>query len=507
MRAVIVLDGLGFTKFIAAGTYFLKKYRAVLNDLNVFPVPDGDTGSNLYLTARSALFEAGRLRNRSLGEVAAAAAAGALLGARGNSGVILSQMFRGFAQAVAAKEAIAVRELGVAFERAVAEAREALLEPVEGTILSVAAAAAYEAVAFGEHASELYQLGDTIVRAASEALARTPRQLSVLREAGVVDAGAAGLLYFLEGILRFVPATREHVTAYPQRSDSSRVFTERQEVRANKFCTEFVLSRASIEMHALKARLIPHGDSLLVAGGPPMLRVHIHTDVPDIVQSIAAKYGIVERVKIEDMQQQHRALASRSKRTFSFVAVVPGPGFARIARELGADPTIVAQGANASGVDAAIRASSGDVVVVLADDPLEILAAETASAACDGAVIIVPTRSAAESLAVLVEFGGRVESGPIPSRDELEAAARRVRTATIGMELLSSGARADVLQDAARRLGADSGGLVTLYYGGSQGEHDAEHLTNALRKRMPKVEFEWFFGGQRTSEYVVAFER
>jgi DAK2 domain fusion protein YloV len=513
MLAVTVLDGLGFTKFIAAGTYFLKKYRVVLNDLNVFPVPDGDTGSNLYLTARSALLEAGHERSRSLGEVADAAARGALLGARGNSGVILSQMFRGFADAVGGKEAIAARELGAAFERAVEEARAALHAPVEGTILSVATAAAEEAVASAAHASELYELGDAIVRAANSALERTPQQLAALREAGVVDAGAAGLLYFLEGILRFAPATRERVTSYPRGTDRTRVFNERHEISANKYCAEFVLSQAAIEARALKERLIPHGDSLLVAGGPPTLRVHIHTDVPHVVQSVAAKHGIIERVKIEDMQQQHRVLAERPKRAFSFVAIVPGLGFERIARELGADAAIVAQDANASGatIAAAIRASSGDVVVVLADDSSAIRAAETAGAAFERAVVIVPTRSAAESLAVLVEYGGRIESGPIPSRDELEAAARRVRTTTIGAELLASDARAsgleDLLEDAALRLGADKGGLVTLYYGGSQGQRDAELLTNALRERMPKVEFEWFFGGQRTSEYVVAFER
>ncbi len=509
MLAVTMLDGLGFTKFIAAGTYFLRKYRAVLDGLNVFPVPDGDTGSNLYLTARAALLEAGRVRTRALGDVAAAAAAGALLGARGNSGVILSQMFRGFADAVRAKEAIAVRDAGSALERAVGEARAALVAPVEGTILSVARAAAEEAVAIAAHTSDLYQLGDAIVRAASDALERTPQQLAVLREAGVVDAGAAGLLYFLEGILRFVPATRERVTSYPLSTYPAHVFTERQEVCANKYCAEFVLREAAIESHALKERLIPHGDSLLVAGGPPILRVHIHTDVPHLVQSVAAEHGTVERVKIEDMQQQHRALAERPKRAFSFVAIVPGIGFERIARELGADATIVAQGAHACGgeISAAIAASSGDVVVVLADDPSEARAAETLGAGRVRTVIIVPTRNAAESLAVLVEYGGRIESGPVPSRDELEGAAKRVCTATIGIELLASGTRANVLEDAARRLGANAGGLVTLYYGGSQEEHDAEHLTNALRKRMPKVDFEWFFGGQRTSEYVVAFER
>ena len=508
MLAVTALDGLGFTKILAAGTYFLKKYRGILNDLNVFPVPDGDTGSNLFLTARSALLEAGRTRNAAIGEVAAAAASGALLGARGNSGVILSQMFRGFADAVFEVDAIGARDLGAALGRAVAEARAALLEPVEGTILSVATAAAEEAVASGAHTKELYELGDAIVRAVNDALERTPQRLQVLREAGVVDAGAAGFLYFLEGILRFAPATRERVTSYPRRANRVRAFSDQQDVSRNKYCTEFVLHGTTIESHALKERLVSYGDSLLVAGVPPMLRVHIHTDVPNLVQSLAAEHGTIDRAKIDDMQQQHRFLVDeRPMRAFSFVAVVPGVGFERIARELGADQTIVVVGTSTNDTDisAAIAATIADVVIVVADDSSLLRTAELAAAG--KTVITVRTQSVASSLAVLVEYGGRVENGPIPSPSEMEEASKRVCATTISADALASDAPETVLEEAAVQLGADSGGLLTLYYGGYQKERDVENLAHALRNRMPKVAVEWFFGGQRTSEYMVTFER
>ncbi|HEY1727493.1 MAG TPA: DAK2 domain-containing protein [Candidatus Baltobacteraceae bacterium] len=511
MRAVTVLDGQGFIKLIAAGAYFLKKYRVLLNDLNVFPVTDGDTGSNLYVTARSALLAAGRARGKSLGEIATAAAGGALLGARGNSGVIFSQMLRGFADAVRSPRVVTSSEVAPALQRAVAEARAALLDPVEGTIISVAAAAADEAALAGTHANDLYELGEAIVRAAGDALERTPQQLAILRDAGVVDAGGAGLLYFLEAILRFGSGTRARATSYPRHAHRTRAFIERQDVSSNKYCTEFVLSEASIEPHALKTHLTPHGDSLLVAGARPTLRIHIHTDIPERVQSIAAEHGTVDRVKIDDMQQQHRVLlAQRPKRALSFVVVVPGSGFERIARELGAAETIVTQEKkpNREEIADAIAACNSDVVVVLPDDPNTNVLAEEAAAATNGsAVIVLPPYGAAASLAVLVEFGGRMEAGPVPSRIELDAAATRVRAATIGADLLTNGAPEQVLGDVALRLGAVSGGLVTLYYGGTQEERDAENLTNALRERMPKVEFEWFYGGQRTSEYVVAFER
>jgi hypothetical protein len=343
MLAVRALDGLGFWKIIAAGTYFLKKYRRDLNDLNVFPVPDGDTGTNLYLTARASTLAAARVRDRSLGVVAAEAAQGALLGARGNSGVIAAQMLRGFALAVRDRQEISTPELARALQRAVDESRAALLTPVEGTIVSVADAAAREAAARAQNESDFYRLGDAIVRAANSALNRTPDQLPVLREAGVVDAGGAGLVYFLEAILRFGRSANERITAYPRRVDRVHTFTA-QHVWTNKFCTEFVLTDAAIASRHLREHLAAYGDSVLVAGEPPTLRIHIHTDVPQLVQSVAAAHGTIDRLKIDDMRCQHAVLvADRPKRAFSFLAIVPGTGFDRLARELGADETVVTE--------------------------------------------------------------------------------------------------------------------------------------------------------------------
>jgi len=189
--ALTTLDGRAFGRFVAAGTYFLRKYRDVLNDLNVFPVPDGDTGSNMYLTARAALRELGPVRREPLPVVAAAVARGSLLGARGNSGVILSQLLRGFAHAVRRRDTIDTLQVAVALRAAVAAARSALTNPVEGTIVTVAQAAADAAYAAAPHETDLYRLLAGIVRAANEAVERTPDQLPVLKEAGVVDSGGA----------------------------------------------------------------------------------------------------------------------------------------------------------------------------------------------------------------------------------------------------------------------------------------------------------------------------
>ena len=218
--AVTHLDGRAFERFIAAGTYFLRKYRGVLNDLNVFPVPDGDTGSNMFLTAKAALREAHAVRDQPLSVVAGAAAHGSLLGARGNSGVILSQMLRGFAHSVRHRDAIDTFQLSLGLREAAAAARAALTKPVEGTILSVATAAADEAYRLAVREPDFYRLANAVVRAANDALDRTPEQLPALKEAGVVDSGGAGLCYFLEGVLRFLPQATVRTTAFPHRPGS-----------------------------------------------------------------------------------------------------------------------------------------------------------------------------------------------------------------------------------------------------------------------------------------------
>jgi len=205
VEQVTACDGRRFSDFVVAGTYFLRKYRAIINDLNVFPVPDGDTGTNMYFTVRSAMVEARKERTNDLARVAAAAAQGALMGARGNSGVIISQMFRGFAHAVRHRESIGTIDFSSALGEAVQAARQALLKPVEGTILSVASAAHNAAFKAAVRERAFLPVLHAMVDAAQDALEKTPEQLAVLKEAKVVDAGGAGFLYFMEGVIRMLP--------------------------------------------------------------------------------------------------------------------------------------------------------------------------------------------------------------------------------------------------------------------------------------------------------------
>jgi hypothetical protein len=526
---VTSLDGRGYAKLLAAGTYFLKKYRGVLNDLNVFPVPDGDTGTNMYLTVRSAMLEAGKVRSSNLAEVAAAAAQGSLMGARGNSGVIISQMLRGFAHHVRHRSEIDTFVLATAMREAVTAARQALLRPVEGTILSVADAAAEAAYRLALHERDFYRLGTGIVRAANEALDRTPEQLPVLKEADVVDSGGAGFVYFMEGILRFLPESRTRTTAFPRRPLKQRVFTAAQAVGDNKFCTEFLLQDATCSANELRHLLEPRGESLLVIGAPPTIKVHIHTDNPDRVQDMAARHGRLTRVKVDNMERQHQLLVVEPPAVArSVVAVVPGPGFERIVRELGAEVTVNGE-RNPSVRDLllAVNKTLGDDVYLFINDKNVALAANELAGMTDKRIHVLATTDIVEGIAGL--FALRSAGEHVPSDAAIMAAARGAHGAqlflagkdsTVGGVAVERGKPAGTLDgrliaaptltetavEVLREMGAAGGGLVTLYYGGVQREKDAQRLGEELSAAYANTDVEYYYGGMKSAEYWISLD-
>ena len=526
---VTSLDGRGYAKLLAAGTYFLKKYRGVLNDLNVFPVPDGDTGTNMYLTVRSAMLEAGKVRSADLAEVAAAAAQGSLMGARGNSGVIISQMLRGFAHHVRHRSEVDTFVLATAMREAVGAARQALLRPVEGTILSVADAAAEAAYKLALHERDFYRLGTGIVRAANEALERTPEQLPVLKEAGVVDSGGAGFVYFMEGILRFLPESRTRSTAFPRRPLRQRVFTAAQAVGENKFCTEFLLQDATCSANELRHALEPRGESLLVIGAAPTIKVHIHTDDSDRVQDIAKRYGRLTRVKVDNMERQHQLLVVEPPEVVrSIVAVVPGPGFERIVRELGAEVTVNGE-RNPSVRDLllAVNKTLGREVYLFVNDANVAPAAKELPAMTEKHIHLLPTSDIVEGIAGL--FAMRSAGENVPGDDAIMASARRASRAqlffagkdsAVGGVAVERGNAAALLdgrliaaptlgETAAavlREMGTAGGGLVTLYYGGAQREKDAQRLSEELAALYANTDVEYYYGGMKNAEYWISLD-
>jgi len=533
---VTTLDGRAYAKFIAAGTYFLRKYRTVLNDLNVFPVPDGDTGTNMYLTCRQASLEAAKVHDRPISDVAAAAAQGSLMGARGNSGVIISQMLRGFAHHVRHRSEIDTFMLATGMREGVAAAKQALVKVVEGTIITVAEAAADAAYHLALHERDFYRFLNGVLSAANEALDRTPDQLPTLKEAGVVDSGGAGFVYFLEGALQFLPDVKVRSTAFPRRPLRQRVFTSRQVVGENKFCTEFILERATCTVHELREALNAKGDSLIVAGAPPTIKVHIHTDDPHAVQSLAGKYGEPTRVKVDNMEQQHNVLlVEKPAVPYSAVAVVPGPGFEQIVKELGAEVTLDGErNPSVRDILLAVNKCLSETVYVFVNDKNVVLAAQEAVRLSERTVRVVPTSDIVGGIAGLLALRqpfdrAQDDNGRSIPHDDIMREAARVRSAqiffagkdaTVGGTTVLRGKPAATtdgmlyggssLGEAARAalatMGAHNGGLITVYYGGAQKERDAQRLADELHAAYPQADVEYYYGGQKNAEFWVSLD-
>lgn len=539
VEQVTTCDGRRFSDFVVAGTYFLRKYRTVINDLNVFPVPDGDTGTNMFFTVRSAMIEARKARTDDLSKVAAAAAQGALMGARGNSGVIISQMFRGFAHAVRHKEFVRTIEFSSALGEAVQAARRALLKPVEGTILSVAAAA-HEA-AFKAAVSERAFLPvlHALVDAAEEALEKTPEQLAVLKEAKVVDAGGAGFLYFMEGVIRMLPGREPYTTAFPRKPVRKTTFTQRQKVETNRFCTEFVIVAPTATEEQMRTLLTPHGDSLIVAGGDSAIRVHIHTDYPQDVAAVAGKFGDVQKLKVDNMEEQHNVLVvDREAKPRGIVAVVPGEGFAKISKELGADVTVLGGATmNPSVKDllVAVNKVLAPVVYLLPNDKNVVLAAREVGKLTDRKVIVVPTRTVVDGVAALFALVNLPEDAT-PTPEEIAGGSQIIASGTIfqaGRDAEMGGvavkrsqlvgaldarngtsdalvAGADAPSIAVAMISSAAAGdasLATIYYGGGRKLKDAEEIASVIHEAYPSMTVETYYGGQSTSDFVISVER
>jgi uncharacterized protein len=499
---VTTLDGRGYARFLAAGSYFLRKYRSVLNGLNVYPVPDGDTGTNMYLTLRSAALEAYARHDESLALTAAAAAHGGLTGARGNSGVILSQMLRGFADHVRDHAVIGTFAAATALREAARSAKAALETPVDGTIVSVAEVTAEAACRLASSESDFIRFLSGIVRIGNDAVDRTTEQLPALRDAGVVDAGAAGFVYLMEGVLAFLPGVRDRTTAFPRAPSHAAVFTPSQHVGAMHFCTELVLEEATCAATDLRSALAPAGASLLVVGEPPTIKVHVHTDEPEHVRSIAARFGVPTRFKVDDMAHQHAKLLLDAPAAHSIVAVVPGPGFATIAKELGAEIVLdIADAVNDDELARAIDIARASEVYVL---PSGEAAAGVVLRATEGSgkhVRVVATKNIVEGINALIAF----RAGGPHALERAERAVRETRSARI--VLPRDGATiAAAACDAVGALREGTDGLVTLYYGGAQREEDARRLSEEVCAAHPGTSVEYYYGGMKSAEYWIGFD-
>jgi DAK2 domain fusion protein YloV len=530
-------DGAALLRALEAATARLEAGADEVNALNVYPVPDGDTGTNMLHTMRAAVKHA-RAAEPTIEKVSAAAAYGALMGARGNSGVILSQVIRGLKEAFAGKETAGVAEVRRAAELARKYAYEAVSAPAPGTILSLTASFEKSAAADAEDVVEVFR---RIATDAQGTVKRTRDENPTNRAAGVVDAGARGLQLILEGVLssftgKEIPLERMAPAERPagQSSVSEAPSWE------GAYDVQFLVENPSRPVAAVREEMLKFGaDCVLVVGDEQLLKVHVHTLEPDQIVRIGLTAGRIADVVVEDldaMTAEHEratgivvASAPRAPAAaVGVVAVVPGEGFATVARSLGASPLRGGPTMNPSTEEllAAITAANARTVIILPNDKNVILAAQQAAKVSTVAVHVVPTRNVAQGMAALVAFDPAKEPtdnakamAEVADRAHGIEVTRAIRDATIDGEHLKKGEamalldgrvvahgedEVTVLCDAAKRL-TDSE-IFTLYSGEDVDDARVEHAAQRLRVACPRVSVEVAHGGQPHYPFIVAAE-
>jgi DAK2 domain fusion protein YloV len=537
-RIATQCDGTTLLRVLEAAADRLERAVDEVNALNVYPVPDGDTGTNMVHTVHSALKHA-RGAEPTLAAVSAAAAHGALMGARGNSGVILSQIIRGLKDALANAEDLGNRELRAALNLARRHAHDAVSAPAPGTILTVTVAIEDAAA---NDSGDLAAMLRRIVEAGAEAVARTRLENPVNKAAGVVDAGAKGLWYLLDGALAALEDRSPSISAAATRSQTApaRVVASEVSSWAGAYDVQFLVEHPSRPIEDVRAEMTKFGaDCVLVVGDESVMKVHVHTLQPDKIVAIGMTSGRLGDVVVEDldaMTAQHEAatgiVIEPPRRDVAaavgVVAVVPGSGFATVARSLGATPLRGGATMNPSTEEllGAIREANARHVVVLPNDKNVILAAQSAASLADVTVTVIPTRTVAQGMAALVAFDSTKEAAQVAEemREVAERAhgievTRASRSTTVDGQDVRAGeaialldgrvvAHGDdevtVLVDAAKRL--TEAELFTLYSGADVDASRVQHAAQRLRAACPRVEVEVIDGGQPHYPFIVAAE-
>jgi uncharacterized protein len=534
------VDGPLFKQALIGSLSWLAANHEEANRLNVFPVPDGDTGTNMLLTLQSAVEDIKDSNAAEVSKIAKLASHGSLMGARGNSGVILSQIFRGFARAVEGKSSLTPRELAAAFEEAANAAYRAVNKPTEGTILTVAREAGRAATSAAAGADAT--VPGVIAAAAAgarDAVLKTPSQLQILRDAGVVDAGGFGLQIILEGMLKTVEESAFAVSTQPTaKAPPSQVTLDLPEGGWG-YCTEFLIEGNSLDVGVIRDQIEALGNSVLVVGEPELVKVHVHTDDPTRVITLAGGYGKVLRLNVGDMSTQHKrileseAAANKPPRQngVGLVAVVAGKGLVEIFRGLGVDVIVEGgQTMNPSTQDMLVAIESVPYleVILLPNNRNVILAAKQVIGLTKKTVHIVETRSVPEGVAAVVAFRAE-RSGP-ENVAAMKAEAERVQTIEVThavRDTRSNGLKvkkgdviglineklefagtdyAEVVNKALGKLGPDSFELVTVYRGEDASEDEMASLQSAIRSSFPGLEVEVQQGGQQHYPFILSVE-
>ncbi|MCK9216791.1 MAG: DAK2 domain-containing protein [Firmicutes bacterium] len=523
-----------------SGANNLENNKDHVNQLNVFPVPDGDTGTNMSLTMNSAVREINDSEENSAYIIAELAANGSLMGARGNSGVILSQILRGISKALKNEEEMNCLSLAKAFMEGSHTAYKAVMKPTEGTILTVIRESAEYGLGVAKQSTDLIFLFKEIVRQANITLEKTPEMLPVLKQANVVDAGGKGLIDILNGMLYYL-TTKEIIQVAEKQMDvapSNEILPFEEDIKFG-YCTEFLIKGKSMNLELFKKEIMNMGDSLIVVGDESLLKVHIHTNNPGRVIEKGIEFGYLSSIKIDNMREQHQELLvneedkhnSLDNKKFGVVTVAIGTGISNIFKDLGADEVIEGgQTMNPSTEDIykSVQKIKAENIIILPNNGNVILAASQVKHLTDKSIIVAKTKTIPQGIAAIMAIDP--DKTPEENEKKIERAISDVKTGLItyavrdsnyngleieegniiGMidnEINSYGDNiSTVINEILDAMVDDDSSLITIYYGVDVIKDEAEELLKDLQNKYLNCDVEYHYGGQPLYYYILSVE-
>lgn len=551
MNRMKSLDGIKFAEMVQMGAHHLYQNAAYVDSLNVFPVPDGDTGTNMNLSMTSGADETEANVSAHIGKTAQALSKGLLMGARGNSGVILSQLFRGFGKAIEKEAEIDAKGLANAFQAGVDTAYKAVMKPVEGTILTVAREAAAKGVEVAETEEDMIALMEAFIEEAKQSLNRTPDLLPVLKEVGVVDSGGQGLLFVYEGFLASMKGE-----PLPEKNESSlddlinaehhRVqdFMDTSDIEFG-YCTEIMVrfeeDKAPFDEEQFRQELNPMGDSLLVISDDEIAKVHIHSETPGAVLAAGQKYGSLIKIKVDNMREQHSAIVNdapqapakqqKTKVPYAIVTIAMGEGVSNLLRSIGASYVIEGgQTMNPSTEDIvkAVKEIGAERVLILPNNKNIIMAAEQAAEILEIEAAVVPTKTIPQGMAAILAFNpaesvetnkanmtqgfAHVKTGQVTfavrdtSIDGVEIRKDDYMALAEGKIILSTPEMMDAAKKVLEGLMDEDSEIITIIYGEDATAEQAGELQNFIEENYPDAEVEIVEGKQSLYPFILSVE-
>ena len=544
----MTIGGAMLKEMFLTGAALLEKNRAYIDSLNVFPVPDGDTGTNMSMTMQSAVKEIQNCKGTNVSDIAAAASLGALKGARGNSGVILSQILRGFARALSGKEEMAPENFAAALTTGTEAAYKAVMKPKEGTMLTVARMMAEAVTKEANEGANLYKLIDVMIDEGERALLLTPELLPVLKEAGVVDSGGKGLVTILRGFKMVIDGEEvdEYVPAPQQTTAEITGNEEGADLEALDdiefgYCTEFFIihldeSFSEADLDKLREKLMKIGDSVVVAHDSDFIKIHVHSNCPGKILQLALRLGEIDRIKIENMREQNRELLANMKKNEkenALVAVSISDGIDEVYKAIGVNNLISGgQTMNPSigSITKAIRRANARNVFVLPNNSNIIMAAQQAAAISDRNVIVIPSKTMMQGLSAALAYSDDVDVET--NTERMTAAIKQVLSGSVTYavrdtqfngEKISQGDIIGLLDNVITKVGTSVDSvavellcsmienkgddcMATIFYGEGADEDSAQAVADAVNEKYPDAEITVQYGGQPLYYYYFSVE-